>query len=109
MVCDKWVNDFPSFLSDMGKRPSPKHSIERIDNNGNYEPSNCRWATNKEQGSNTSRNRIVRAFDENLTLGQWASRSGLKRETIARRLNSGWTPEDAVTVDVDVRFRAKGQ
>lgn len=51
-ICDKWVDDFEAFYADMGKRPSANHSIDRINNDGDYEPGNCRWATPKEQSSN---------------------------------------------------------
>jgi len=59
-VCDKWLNDFINFYKDMGKRPSKEYSIDRIDNDGNYEPNNCRWATWKQQANNRSNNLILK-------------------------------------------------
>lgn len=57
-VCKEWAN-FANFYADMGPRPTPQHSIDRVDNNGNYEPSNCRWATLKEQHRNRRDNRMI--------------------------------------------------
>lgn len=52
VVCDRWLHNFRAFLGDMGYKPTPKHTIDRIDTDGNYEPSNCKWSTQKEQQSN---------------------------------------------------------
>ena len=69
IVCSRWA-DFSNFLLDMGRRPSPSHSIDRINNDGNYEPGNCRWATPKEQGRNRSNNKIDDAVAARIRLAK---------------------------------------
>jgi hypothetical protein len=98
-VCEEWVGPqgFETFLKDVGRRPSDAHSLDRIDNDGNYEPGNVRWATPKQQARNTRRNRHITALGETLTLAEWSERSGIKRETIAMRLRCGWSTEKAVS------------
>lgn len=89
-VCDEWRDSFTSFLTYMGPRPTPKHSIDRYpDNNGNYEPGNCRWATSKEQANNTRSNRKVAVSGEIKNSTQWADSIGVRREVIYKRLKRG--------------------
>lgn len=93
-VCDRWrEGGFWVFLSDMGPRPSPDHSIDRIDNDGHYEPGNCRWATPKEQGRNRRTNRLITHDGLTLPMSEWAERLGVKRQMIQDRLNKGWPVE----------------
>ena len=95
-VCERW-RSFEAFFEDMGKRPSSKYSIDRIDNDGNYEPSNCRWATYFQQNNNTRFNRRITHAGETLTVSQWAGRIGIKVGTLWERLNSGWSIERALS------------
>lgn len=76
-VCERWLDGFENFFADMGPKPSPKHSIDRIDNNGNYEPDNCRWALKQEQDNNRRTNRFITHNGVTLTLTQWARRLGV--------------------------------
>lgn len=97
-VCDRWRESYESFLSDVGRRPSASHSLDRFpDQDGNYGPSNVRWATSKEQGRNKRSNVIVSAFGKSFCLSEWAERSGLKLNTISNRIKSGWPAERAVS------------
>ena len=94
-ICTRW-EDFALFREDMGLRPSPKYAIERIDNDGNYEPGNCRWATKTEQAANQAHTHLLTAFSKTLPVTAWARELGISRTTIRDRLRRGWSPEEAL-------------
>ena len=97
-VCSEWSHSFERFLSDMGPRPSPHHSLDRYPNkDGGYEPGNVRWATRIEQNNNSARNRIIAAFGKSLTISQWARSLGINRGALQKRIARGLAPEDALT------------
>ncbi len=97
-VCERWRTSFESFLEDMGPRPSPKHTLDRYpDNDGNYEPSNCRWATCSEQSNNKRTNRRLTLNGKTQTLAEWARECGMGADAIAWRIKRGWSIERAIT------------
>lgn len=101
LVCERWA-EFSNFLSDVGARPSARHSIGRIDNDGNYEPGNVRWETPQQQANNTSQN-VVLSFDgDTMTAVQWASKLNINPKIIYARRNAGW-PVDRILMQA-VRF-----
>lgn len=91
-VCDRWLNDFPTFLSDMGPRPSPKYSLDRIDNSKGYEPSNCRWATIEIQGNNKRNNHYLTHNGETLTIAEWSRRTGIPDKVLRQRAKRSVDP-----------------
>lgn len=93
-VCDRW-RDFNAFLEDMG-RPAEDESLDRIDVNGDYAPSNCRWATSRVQANNRTNNRIITFGDQSLTLAQWAEQLELTVGCLWRRLHRGKAIERAL-------------
>jgi hypothetical protein len=99
-VDDKWRDSFAQFLADVGERPSPRHSLERVDFNGPYCPSNVKWATSKEQQRNRRCNRVLPVDGEALCLAEWAERVGINANTLAARIDAGWAVEDAVFTPV---------
>ena len=94
-VCDEWTGEggFQAFFDHIGPRPSSKHSVDRIDNDRGYEPGNVRWATNKEQSRNTSRNRIVTVNGQSMCLAEACERFGIEYGTAFYRLKRGWSVE----------------
>ena len=100
-VCDRWISSFRAFLEDVGAKPTPKHTIDRYPNNdGNYEPGNCRWATAVEQCRNTRRNVYLEVDGERLLLLEYVEKMGLNYTHIHSRLKNGWTLDEALTTPV---------
>jgi len=96
-VCPEWRDSFETFLGDMGERPSPKHSLDRKDNDKGYCKDNCRWATQKEQCRNKRNNHRVEYHGESLTLSEWTERLGFRKMTLRNRIVSGWDLDRAMT------------
>jgi hypothetical protein len=95
-VCERWLASFDAFCADMGPKPTSLHSIDRIDTNGHYEPTNCRWATDRQQRMNRRCTVRVSLDGETYTLNEWADITGLPEKRIRRRLEAGWPPERAL-------------
>jgi hypothetical protein len=96
VVCDRWVNSFEAFYADMGPKPSPRHSLDRIDNDGPYSPNNCRWATPHEQATNTCRTRYIEYNGVRKRVAEWAEDVGVTYNYMLQRLKR-MSIEDAVT------------
>jgi len=97
-MCDRWRDSFAAFLSDMGKRPSSAHSLDRFpDHHGPYAPDNCRWATRIEQMRNRPSNIPLTFRGETKCLTEWEDALGLERGLIHSRLKHGWSAERALS------------
>ena len=104
-VCERWANSFAAFLEDMGPRPSRLHSIDRENNDGNYEPGNCRWATRREQSLNTRRAISITHNGESRSLLDWAEHLGVDYNILYARIYRGWRVAKAISTPVGVRIR----
>lgn len=101
LVCERWLNSFENFLADMGPRPSTDHSIDRRNNNGNYEKDNCYWATEIEQQRNKRTNRMLTHEGRTMCATAWAEEVGIDHRTIRNRVRvQGWTDSEALTIPV---------
>jgi hypothetical protein len=99
-VCDRWMYSYVNFLHDMGRRPDDKHSIERINNNGDYEPSNCRWATLTEQAQNKRTSIVIEMGGIAMGLAQWCKELGFKYEPTRRKIrNKNKTLQELVGIN----------
>lgn len=97
-VCDRWRDDFAAFTADMGPRPSRDHTVDRIDNDGPYEPGNCRWATRTEQSRNQRRTVLVMHNGEQRSLASVCEDLGMDRVKVWHRIFlRGWSVEDALS------------
>ena len=97
VICEQWRNSFGAFLADVGPRPSPRDTIERINVNGGYEPGNVRWATRKEQNRNTRRNRVFEIDGVSKSLAEWCELRGANYSTVLYRIAQlGWDVERAL-------------
>ena len=94
-VCDRWAYSFLSFLADVGPAPSPEHTLDRKNNNGNYEPGNVHWVTRQQNSRNSRRPTLVTFRGETKSIRQWCIELGLKRRTVTRRIAQGQSPEEA--------------
>jgi hypothetical protein len=94
-VCERWVS-FEAFFEDVGPKPGPGYSLDRIDVNGNYEPKNVRWATQQQQIENTRVVRMVTINGKTQSQAAWAREMGLSKGCISRRLTAGWTIEESI-------------
>lgn len=89
-VCERWLECFENFFTDMGLKPSRQHSLDRFpDNNGNYEPGNCRWATLREQSLNRRTNVRLTYAGKTLTIQEWSEETGMNRKVIESRIKGG--------------------
>jgi hypothetical protein len=89
-VCERWAASFEAFLADMGPRPTPRHSLERKDGNGAYDPENCVWALPEQQSKNRVGVRIIVHDGVTDTMAGWARRTGVPYLKLRRRLEDGW-------------------
>lgn len=105
-VCDRWRRSFEAFLQDMGPRPTVlgrKASLDRRDNDGDYTPANCYWASLHQQARNKRSNHVIEFQNQKLCLAEWAEVTHIKAPTIRRRLRLGWSVERALTEGVNKR------
>lgn len=102
-VCDRWrfgdgkLSGFQCFIADMGDKPSKMHSLDRVDNDGDYTPENCKWSTHQEQCNNRRSSRRESLYGETRTLAEWCHAHGQPINRVYARLKAGWSLYDALS------------
>ena len=107
-ICDEWKDNFKAFYDwAMANGYQDNLTIDRIDNNGNYEPNNCRWVTVKDQARNKTNNHLYTINNETKALSVWCEQFNINYKTVRDRLKRGWNIKKALSCPVDIRFRRK--
>lgn len=107
VVCSAWRESYEQFASDMGVRPSAKHSIDRVDGSRGYSAENCRWATPKQQANNARHNVMATLHGRTDSVFAWCVERSIPTTTVYRRIHAGWTPEKALTIPARRYTKAK--
>lgn len=105
-VCERWLRSFEHFLSDMGHPPDGL-TLDRVNNDGDYEPDNCRWATPTEQNNTRGNNRLISFQSKTQTISQWAHELDINVITLFNRFNRGWSVERALLTPINAYFGGK--
>lgn len=111
-VCPQWIgkSGYLQFVKDIGDRPSKKHSLDRQNNDGNYEPGNCKWSTKDEQMRNTRSNRFISHLGKTQTIRDWAVEYGIDPHTLRRRIiKLNWSVEEALSIRPGTIHKRIGQ
>lgn len=103
-VCEAWKDDFSKFIRDVGPRPSKRHSLDRVDNNGDYSPTNCVWSLPEVQQNNKSNNRIINYDGRSMTLAQWSRELCVGHTTLDNRLKK-WGTKKALTKAAPIKLQ----
>ena len=108
-VCRRWINSFDKFLKDVGRRPSSKHTLDRLNNDGDYEPANCRWATRTEQARNKRNNHLITFGGKTMCIAQWSDELQVSQRILIDRIHRKWTIQRAFTQPVVKRPTANSR